>query len=241
MIYYYGERFEDWIGLCIYKATDYFVGQRNILQQTTTIEEEVVMIKKIILASFLTVSAISSVSAAYQYNVKGNQGWLTFDGDTTVAFDLILDSRKDKDNGQDNYIDRGQGFADYGWYNLDTGASGSFNNGMSASFTENDRIGFWVKDNVGDVYTSTKPDKEAADNIIWGKSREINGGFSVAGGNFGSNGTQEYYVFKVNTANASGKTPSGQPLPGIIAVLAAGGIAFGASKLYRNKKSKIAK
>ena len=62
------------------------------------------MIKRMILASFLTVSAISSVSAAYQYNVQGNQGWLTFDGDTTVAFDLILDSRKDKDNGQGNYI-----------------------------------------------------------------------------------------------------------------------------------------
>ena len=241
MIYYYGERFEDWIGFCIYKATDYFVGQRNILQQTTTIEEEVVMIKRIILASFLTVSAISSVSAAYQYNVIGNQGWLTFDGDTTVAFDLILDSRKDKDNGQDNYIDRGQGFADYGWYNLETGARGSFKNGASASFTQDDRIGFWVKDNAGDIYVSTKPEKDAAANIIWGKSREIDGGFSVAGGNFGSNGTQEYYVFKVNNANSNGKTPSGQPLPGILAVLAVGGIAFGASKLYRSKKNRIAK
>ena len=40
MIYYYGERFEDWIGLCIYKATDYFVGQRNILQQISTIDED---------------------------------------------------------------------------------------------------------------------------------------------------------------------------------------------------------
>lgn len=200
------------------------------------------MLIRMLLASFLTVSAISSVSAAYQYNVKGNQGWLTFDGDTTLAFDLVLDSRKNMDNGQDNYIDRGQGFADYGWYNLDTGATGSFNNGMSASFTENDRIGFWVKDNVGDVYVSTKPNKNSAANVIWGKSREIDGGFSVAGGNFGSNGTQEYYVFKVNTANANGtKTPSGQPLPGIIAVLAAGGIAFGASKLYRSKKNRIAK
>ena len=31
------------------------------------------------------------------------------------------------------------------------------------------------------------------------------------------------------------------PLPGILAVLAAGGIAFGASKLYRSKKNRIAK
>ena len=177
-----------------------------------------------------------AAQAAYQYNVKGNQGYLTFDGDTTVAFDLSIESRKDKDNGQDNYIDRGQSYADYGWYNLDTGASGSFKDGVSATFTEKDRIGFWVKDNVGDVYTSTKPDKKAADNIIWGKSREINGGFSVAGGNFGSNGTQEYYVFTVNSANSNNKTPSGQPLPGIIAVLAVGGVALGIRKIRKNKK-----
>ena len=194
--------------------------------------------KKFLSASLLlilTAFTASSAMAAYQYNVKGNQGWLTFDGDTTLAFDLVLDSRKDKDNGQDNYIDRGQGYADYGWYNLDTGDRGSFKNGARASFTEKDRIGFWVKDNAGDVYVSTKPEKNTASNIIWGKSREINGGFSVAGGNFGSNGTQEYYVFKVNNTNASGKTPSGQPLPGILAVLATGGAALGIG-IYRKKK-----
>ena len=31
------------------------------------------------------------------------------------------------------------------------------------------------------------------------------------------------------------------PLPGILAVLAAGGIVFGASKLYRSKKNRIAR
>ena len=41
MIYYCRLRFEDRIGFCIYKATDYFVGQRNILQQITTIDVEV--------------------------------------------------------------------------------------------------------------------------------------------------------------------------------------------------------
>lgn len=194
--------------------------------------------KKTILAFLLLGFAAHPVMAAYQYNVKGNQGWLTFDGDTTVAFDLVLESRKDKDNGQDNYIDRGQGFADYGWYNLDTGDSGSFNNGASASFTEKDRIGFWVKDNVGDVYVSTKPEKNVAENVIWGKSREINGGISVAGGNFGSNGTQEYYTFKVNSQNSNGNNaPSGQPLPGIIAVLAIGGAAYGIRKIYNKKKA----
>ncbi len=179
--------------------------------------------------------AVLSGTAAYQYNVKGNQGYITFDSTTTLAFDLTLESRKDKDNGQDNYIDRGEGMSDYGWYNLDTGASGSFKNGLSATFSENDRIGLWVKDNTGDIYTSTKPDESAPDNVIWGKSREINGGFSVGGGNFGSNGTQEYYTFKVNTANINNNTPSGQPLPGIIATL----LVAGGTCLYLKKRKKL--
>ena len=168
---------------------------------------------------------VVSVMGAYQYNWKGNQGWLTFDGTTTLSFDLTVESRKDNPGNNNNYIDRGGNFSDYGWYNLETGISGSFNNGAFATFTENDRIGFWVKDNAGDVYTSTKPDKSAADNVFWGKSNELSGGYSVAGGNWGSNGTQEYYVFKVNSENdsAAPNAPSGQPLPGVLATLLAGG------------------
>jgi hypothetical protein len=187
--------------------------------------------KKYIFTALLLGFTSFSAMAAYQYETKGNQGWLTFDSETTVAFDLV---RSGKDKDHNNFIDRGEGVVDFGWYNLDTGASGSFNNGMSASFTENDRIGFWVKDNMGDVYLSTKPKKGSAANVIWGKSREIDGGYSVAGGNFGSNGTQEYYVFKVNTANAA-KAPSGQPLPGLVATLIVGG----GTVLYLKKRKKL--
>ena len=175
---------------------------------------------------------LQSVNAAFQYEVKGNQGWLTFDGDTTVAFDL---SRSGKDNDHENYIDRGNGVADYGWYNLETNASGSFSNGASATFTENDRIGLWVKDNEGNVYVSTKPEKPIPENVIWGKARVIEENMAIAGGNFGSNGTHEYYVFKVNTNNIKGNTPSGQPLPGIIATLLLGG----GTLVYLKKRKKL--
>jgi hypothetical protein len=117
-----------------------------------------------------TILTLVSVEAAYQYNVKGNQGWLTFDSETTVAFDL---DRSGKDSNKENYIDRGQGVADYGWYNLDTDEAGSFNNGTSATFSENDRIGLWVKDNAGNVYLSSKPPQKSPDNVLWGKSRLI--------------------------------------------------------------------
>ncbi len=179
----------------------------------------------------MIVGAVMSVMAAFQYETKGNQGWLTFDAETTLAFDL---ERSGKDKDQENFIDRGEGFADYGWYNMDTGETGSFNNGLSATFSENDRIGLYVTDNQGNTYLSTKPRKPFEDDL-WGKARLENGNLRLGGGNNGSNGTHEFYIFKVNNANASGKTPSGQPLPGIIATLVVGSGAL----VYLKKRKKL--
>ena len=47
-----------------------------------------------ILAVFI---AAISATAAVQYESKVNQGWLTFDSETTLAFDLVR-SGKDKDH-----------------------------------------------------------------------------------------------------------------------------------------------
>ncbi len=189
--------------------------------------------KKIVLLLFLVYSSVS-VMAAYQYNTKGNQLWLTFDSATTLSFDL---SRSGKTNDHENFIDRGKGVADYGWYNLDTGATGSFGNGASATFNENDRIGLFVKDNEGQVFKSTKKggEPELGDDVLWGKSNEVDGSISLYGGNKGSNGSHEYYVFKVNTVNTNNKAPSGQPLPGIIATLVLGG----GTLVYLKKRKKL--
>ena len=186
--------------------------------------------KKSFFALILCGFAVSAM-AAYQYESKGNQGWLVFDSETTVAFDLV---RSGKDKDHENFIDRGQGVADYGWYNLDTGASGSFSNGLAATFNENDRIGLYVTDNNGDTFLSTKP-RSPFEEDTWGKARIVDGNLQLGGGNNGSNGTHEFYVFKVNNANASGKTPSGQPLPGIIATLVVGG----GTLLYLKKRKKL--
>ena len=186
--------------------------------------------KKVFLSLLVVGLALSAV-AAYQYEAKGNQGWLTFDSETTVAFDL---ERSGKDKDHNNFIDRGEGVADYGWYNLDTGATGSFNNGLSATFSANDRIGLYVTDNSGNTFLSTKP-RAPFEEDIWGKAKIVDGNLQLGGGNMGSNGTHEFYVFKVNTANASGKTPSGQPLPGIIATLLVGG----GTLVYLKKRKKL--
>ena len=186
--------------------------------------------KKAFLAIVLSGVCLSAM-AAYQFNTKGNQGWITFDSSTTISFDL---SRSGKDKDHENYIDRGQGVADYGWYNLDSKETGSFKNGLSATFSENDRIGLYVTDNQGNTYLSTKPRKPFEDDL-WGKARLENGNLRLGGGNNGSNGTHEFYIFKVNNANASGKTPSGQPLPGIIATLVVGSGAL----VYLKKRKKL--
>lgn len=187
--------------------------------------------KKILLVLFMSILS-ASVMAAYQFNTKGNQGWLTFTSETTVSFEL---DRSGKDKDHENFIDRGEGIADYGWYNMETGATGSFSNGASATFTENDKIGLYVTDNSGNTFWSTKPKKNESDGVLWGKSEIIDGGLAVYGGNKGSNGTHEYYVFKVNSNNANGKAPSGQPLPGILATLVVGGGAL----VYLKKRKKL--
>lgn len=89
--------------------------------------------KKIILIALLLGIMPFSAMAAYQYETKGNQGWLTFDSETTVAFDLV---RSGKDKDQNNFIDRGEGIVDFGWYNLDTGATGSFERSLRNLYRE---------------------------------------------------------------------------------------------------------
>ncbi len=185
--------------------------------------------KKVVLISMLMFSVVS-VMAAYQYETKGNQGWLIFDSETTISFDL---ARSGKDKDHENFIDRGEGVVDYGWYNLETGESGSFKDGKSATFSANDRIGLYVTDAAGDTFLSTKPHKPFEDDV-WGKAKVVDGNLYLGGGNMGSNGTHEFYVFKVNASEAS-KTPSGQPLPGIIATLVVGGGAL----VYLKKRKKL--
>ena len=176
--------------------------------------------KRILTILFLILNI--SAFAAYQYNIKGNQSWLSFDSKTTLSFEIGT-TGKDKDH--ENFIDRGEGISDYGWYNLESGESGSFNNGLTATFTENDKIGLYVTDNSGKTYLSTKP-TSPFENDIWGKSKLVDGSLTISGGNMGSNGTHEYYIFKVTSVPTNNNTPSGQPLPGILATLLVGGTSL---------------
>lgn len=175
--------------------------------------------KQIFLTVFLFLSF--QIFAAYQFNTKGNQGWITFDSDTTLS-SILGTTGKDKDH--QNFIDVGEGVNDYGWYDMNSGKSGSFKNGQSVTFTENDKIGLYVKDNKGNIYLSTKTNKKYPfEDAIWGKSKLVDDSLTIAGGNMGSNGTHEYYIFKISVSSSISNHPTGQPLPGIIATLLVGG------------------
>ena len=185
--------------------------------------------KKSIIFLFLLFSI--QTFAAYQYNTKGNQTWLTFDSNTNLYFDVY---RSGKINDHENFIDRGNGILDWGWFNLNTNESGSFKNDGEFTFTKDDKISVWVKDNQGNTYNSTKkPDKD-----LWGKSDLNDGIFKVYGGNKGSNGSHEYYVFKVTTVQSENNTPTGQPLPGIIGTLLVGGAGIWYLKNRKNSLNK---
>ena len=200
------------------------------LEKIPFLFQKVIFMKKFLLIAAVCSLAVSAMGA-YQYEKKGNEGWLTFDETTTIGFDL---GRSGKDKDHTNFIDIGGGVADYGWYNLNTGASGSFKDGATATFSASDRIGLYVTDNKGNTYLSTKPCSPFEDET-WGKATISDGNLYLGGGNKGSNGTHEFYVFRVNNANANGKTPSGQPLPGIIATLIIGGGAA----VYLKKRKKL--
>ena len=93
-----------------------------------------------------------------------------------------------------------------------------------------------MTDSKGNTYLSTQ-NSSAFKDAIWGKAKIVDDSLQLGGGNMGSNGTHEFYVFKVNNANAAGQAPSGQPLPGIIATLIVGGGAA----VYLKKRKKLLK
>ena len=167
---------------------------------------------------------------AYQYNTSGNQSWLTFDSNTSLSLDVY---RSGKDNNHENFIDSGDGILDWGWYNLNTNESGSLKSGVEVTFTENDKISLWVKDSTGNVYSSTKEPST----FIWGKSDTKGDIFKIYGGNKGSNGSHEYYIFRI-TSVPNNNQITGQPLPGIIATLIVGGTGI---FYLRNRKRLLKK
>jgi hypothetical protein len=179
---------------------------------------------------FILIFLISGFSlfSAVQYNTKGNQSWLTFDSETNLYIEV---DRSGKDKNHENFIDQGNGIKDYGWYNMNTEEHGSLKDNHEKTFTENDKISFWIEDNKGNVYSTIKNS-----DYIWGKSDAKEGIIHLYGGNKGSNGTHEYYVFQINTINNN--SPTGQPLPGIIATLLIGGTGI---FYLKNRKSLLEK
>ncbi len=174
-----------------------------------------------ILGALLTFGLAADVHGAMQYNWSRNEGWFTFDGPTEVSFSAELQ------NPERHFP--GAAVADYGWYGLDrfnnaTGAYGSFKNGETAAFTARDRIGLWVRDTAGNTFGSAR--------------NGLTGLFTFAGK--GNSATGEYTLYAADIFRGnyriylfSKETPvtTGQPLPGVLTtLLAGGGVLYGLRK-----------
>ncbi len=178
----------------------------------------------------------SEVCAAYQYNWKGNQGWLSFDGTTTISFEVESTTLKDKKDPKEI-----SPAIDYGWYNLDqknepAGGYGSFKTDGAATFNEGDKIGLWVKTQAGDVFTSTK---DGVPKGFWGHAEKDDpslGGYVVYNTN---NSGHVAYIFRdgITVASDTEQGPSGQPLPGILAALLVGGAVLFCMKKHKKREA----
>ncbi len=186
--------------------------------------------KKLLAMVFLTGCSFFFTTpawGAFQYNWSDNEGWFTFDGSTEMSFDAELQN-------PENYIAYAA-VSDYGWYGLDqqgeyNGTLGSFKDGATATFNENDKIGLWVKDAFGTTFTSTRKGIPGLFTFA-GKEDRASGGYTVYVADVLS-GDYRSYVFSGTS------TSTGQPLPGILATLLAGGAVLWYTKKHKNKLAK---
>ncbi len=192
--------------------------------------------------------AAAQVSAAYQYNGPADYGrsggYFTFTGagKTYLAFQsagvrtesFFFGVLADPIAG----LDPAAGFTDWGYYSIDDPGRlvSAQADGRIGAFDADDAIGIWLRDEDGDVYTST--DTRIDDRIFGGSGRD-DGKFCI----YDQDGfvcdplgllPASHYEYSLMV---TGFFPSGQPLPGILASLLVScgcGMAF----MRRRRKSR---
>ncbi len=173
--------------------------------------------KKILLFLFVLLLCHSSY-AAFQYHQKGSNGYFSFDSETSVEMKTSI---------YHNFLTYPSiaPVVDFGYYFLGGNTLYSNDLGFLGQFTTGDRIGIWIKASDGKTYASTG-----------GVSGTFHGTVGQSGGEYClyrpdvlSFGTPSHYEYQLLEAEA----PAGQPLPGILATLiAGGGLLFG---MYRKR------
>ena len=213
------------------------------------------------LLAIVLASAAIPASAALQYSLQTGTGEAYFSVDTKQT--VYVDVKKLDGTGVaigDSVI------TNIGWYNYDDVANyrqggnapgrpgsnsqtssapelhyGDMTTGALGEFSPGDKIVLWVETTSagGKKETFTMYSPTTQDSDIWmlsksGESIVFNwGDFGV---DYGKKSQASINPDGFQFSIATAAPPSGQPLPGIIAVLAVGGAVFGVKKIYGKKK-----
>lgn len=161
-------------------------------------------------------------SAAYQYNpvyesaFDKNGGYFTFDSNTSLVMDVWVH------HTGTNPVFR---VVDFGYYNIGDNKLFSNKNGVIGSFNENDKIGIWIKNHKGEIFTSTY-----VPGLTFGSADSNgNGEFSIYTGDDTNHNIPSHYDYKL----------SGQPLPGVLATVIAGGVVSAGLAAKRKRKNSL--
>lgn len=208
---------------------------------------------KKILSFLLLILSVNCALAAYQYNLtnkvladsalaKNNklwyslhgkwdkteeQGYFTFDSQTSLSMSATSE-------GVISQYLWYKDIVDYGYYNISDEKLVSNRNGYLGTFDEKDKIGIWIKNSKGQLYTSTKTDIGGA---IFDRSSQRGeskvyciyaDGLNVLWGDMAA---RYEYTFEATPVQ------NGQPLPGVISSLLVGASALSLGKRGRRKKA----
>lgn len=174
------------------------------------------------------VAVIANIaSAAYQYNPVYDSstgktgGYFTFDTKTTLSMESSVYKTW--------AINPIYSIADFGYYNLDDNVFVSNKNGVLGSFDANDKIGIWLSDVKGNVFTSTDTGKSGT---IFDYSDQNGNKFCLYTGGKTWIFHPNHYEYELSYT----ESPTGQPLPGVLATVIFGGAAAVVARKKNSQK-----
>lgn len=181
---------------------------------------------KLLVAAIVAVIA-NVASAAYQYNpvydgsAGKTGGYFTFDTNTTLSMEASVYKTW--------AINPIYSIADFGYYNMNDNVFVSNQNGVLGSFNANDKIGIWISDTRGNVFTSTDTGKNGA---IFDYSDQNGNKFCLYTGGKTWIFHPNHYEYELSYT----ESPTGQPLPGVLATVLCCGIAAAAATKKNGRK-----
>ena len=181
------------------------------------------MMKKSLILLYVGWLSVSALGGSFTYRAGWNGEYFMFDSMTSVGMTTSVYREY-----TDGFLESDQRASDYGFYKLDGRGYGSLFGDAAGTFNAGDRIGIWMKDISGSVYTSTRTGSGEAHFGGVGQNGEE---FCLYPNGTGALLTPSHYEYQLHASAA----PSGQPLRGGLAVVLAVGGALWAGQEFSKR------